>query len=170
MRRLFRLIVFDLDGTLVDSKRDIAESANATLVACGAPSLPEDAIGRMVGDGAPTLIARALTNLVEHAVQAMPNGGALRVTAAAENGTVNLTFADTGVGMDAAAAARAFEPYFSTKTAGSGLGLANARRNIETCGGSIALTSIPGRGTSVIITLPTAVPAAAHEAGSTPDR
>ncbi len=55
----FQLIVFDLDGTLVDSKRDIAESANATLVACGAPPLPEDAIGRMVGDGAPTLVARA---------------------------------------------------------------------------------------------------------------
>jgi phosphoglycolate phosphatase len=56
---MFQLIVFDLDGTLVDSKRDIAESANATLVACGAPSLPEDAIGRMVGDGAPVLVARA---------------------------------------------------------------------------------------------------------------
>ena len=40
---MFQLIVFDLDGTLVDSKRDIAESANATLVACGAPPLPEDA-------------------------------------------------------------------------------------------------------------------------------
>ena len=58
---MFHLIVFDLDGTLVDSKRDIAESANATLLACGAPSLPEDAIGGMVGDGAPTLIARAFT-------------------------------------------------------------------------------------------------------------
>jgi phosphoglycolate phosphatase len=56
---MFQLIVFDLDGTLVDSKRDIAESANATLVECGAPSLPEDDIVRMVGDGAPTLIARA---------------------------------------------------------------------------------------------------------------
>jgi predicted ABC-type transport system involved in lysophospholipase L1 biosynthesis ATPase subunit len=56
---MFRLIVFDLDVTLVDSKRDIAESANATLVACGAPSLPEDDIGRMVGDGAPMLVARA---------------------------------------------------------------------------------------------------------------
>jgi phosphoglycolate phosphatase len=54
-----RLIVFDLDGTLVDSRRDIAESANATLVACGAEPLSEEAIGRMVGDGAPTLIARA---------------------------------------------------------------------------------------------------------------
>jgi phosphoglycolate phosphatase len=56
---MFRLIVFDLDGTLVDSKRDIAEAANATLVACGAPPLPEDTLGRMVGNGAPVLVARA---------------------------------------------------------------------------------------------------------------
>jgi phosphoglycolate phosphatase len=55
----FRLIVFDLDGTLVDSREDIADSANATLVSYGAQPLSEDAIGRMVGDGAPTLIARA---------------------------------------------------------------------------------------------------------------
>lgn len=55
----FRLIVFDLDGTLVDSRQDIAESANAALVASGAPPLSEEALGRMVGDGAPTLIARA---------------------------------------------------------------------------------------------------------------
>jgi phosphoglycolate phosphatase len=54
-----RLIVFDLDGTLVDSREDIADSANATLVSYGAQPLSEDAIGRMVGDGAPTLIARA---------------------------------------------------------------------------------------------------------------
>jgi phosphoglycolate phosphatase len=55
----FKLIVFDLDGTLVDSKRDIAEAANETLLRCGAPALPEAAIGRMVGDGAPVLLARA---------------------------------------------------------------------------------------------------------------
>jgi phosphoglycolate phosphatase len=55
----FRLIVFDLDGTLVDSRRDIAESANALLQSCGAEPLPEERIGRMVGDGAATLIARA---------------------------------------------------------------------------------------------------------------
>jgi phosphoglycolate phosphatase len=56
---MFQLIVFDLDGTLVDSKRDIAESANATLVAHGASPLTEEAIGRMVGNGAPVLVARA---------------------------------------------------------------------------------------------------------------
>ena len=57
----FRLIVFDLDGTLVDSRRDIAESANALLQSCGAAALPEEHIGRMVGDGAATLVARAFT-------------------------------------------------------------------------------------------------------------
>jgi phosphoglycolate phosphatase len=56
---VFRLIVFDLDGTLIDSRRDIADAANAVLVESGAPALPEEQIGRMVGDGAPTLIARA---------------------------------------------------------------------------------------------------------------
>jgi phosphoglycolate phosphatase len=59
MTATFRLIVFDLDGTLVDSRQDIAESANAALVACGAQPLSEEALGRMVGDGAPKLIARA---------------------------------------------------------------------------------------------------------------
>jgi phosphoglycolate phosphatase len=53
------LVVFDLDGTLVDSRRDIADAANALLVECGANALPEDAVGRMVGDGAATLVARA---------------------------------------------------------------------------------------------------------------
>jgi phosphoglycolate phosphatase len=57
----FSLVVFDLDGTLVDSRRDIASSANALLEACGARPLPEEQIGRMVGDGAATLVARAFT-------------------------------------------------------------------------------------------------------------
>jgi len=51
--------VFDLDGTLVDSRRDIAESANAVLEACGGAPHSEEAIGGMVGDGAALLIARA---------------------------------------------------------------------------------------------------------------
>src|SRR5262249_34705467 len=49
----------DLDGTLVDSRRDLAESVNTTLESYGAPVLAEDVVGRMVGNGAPTLVARA---------------------------------------------------------------------------------------------------------------
>jgi phosphoglycolate phosphatase len=54
-----RLAVFDLDGTLVDSRRDLAESANALLEECGCRAQDEAAIGRMVGDGAAVLVARA---------------------------------------------------------------------------------------------------------------
>lgn len=59
---MIRLFVFDLDGTLVDSLRDLADSANALLAACGAPALGEAAIGGMVGDGAATLVARAFAS------------------------------------------------------------------------------------------------------------
>ena len=54
----FQLYVFDLDGTLVDSRRDLADSANALLAECGASPLSEDHVGRLVGDGAATLVAR----------------------------------------------------------------------------------------------------------------
>jgi|tagenome__1003787_1003787.scaffolds.fasta_scaffold20803970_2 phosphoglycolate phosphatase len=58
-RRQFQLYVFDLDGTLIDSRRDLANALNALLVECGAAPLAEDRVGRMVGDGAATLVARA---------------------------------------------------------------------------------------------------------------
>jgi phosphoglycolate phosphatase len=57
--RIYRLVAFDLDGTLVDSRRDLAESVNALLVECGGEALPEEAVGRMVGDGAAVLVTRA---------------------------------------------------------------------------------------------------------------
>jgi signal transduction histidine kinase len=137
--------------------------ADSTIDIRVAPDLP-----RVWADR--TLIARALTNLVENALQAMPAGGTLRIDAEAGESLVTLAFVDTGVGMDAEAAARAFEPYFSTKTGGSGLGLANARRNIETCGGSIVLTSVPGQGTSVRVTLLRHDRHDAPGSGSTPVR
>ena len=59
MHPAFSLVVFDLDGTLIDSRRDIAESANAVLEECGCQPHPEEVIGGMVGDGAAMLIARA---------------------------------------------------------------------------------------------------------------
>ena len=51
--------MFDLDGTLVDSRRDIADAANELLVSCGGAPIPEERIGRMVGEGAALLVARA---------------------------------------------------------------------------------------------------------------
>jgi phosphoglycolate phosphatase len=60
MGDLHRLIAFDLDGTLIDSRRDLAESANQVITELGGTPLPEDTIGRMVGEGAAVLIRRAL--------------------------------------------------------------------------------------------------------------
>jgi len=69
---------------------------------------------------------------------------------------VLLEITDTGVGMDAEAVSRIFEPYFSTKATGTGLGLTIAKRNIELTGGTIAVSSEKGVGTTVTITLPAA--------------
>ena len=69
---------------------------------------------------------------------------------------MQLRVTDSGVGMDAESIARIFEPYFSTKAIGTGLGLTIAKRNVEANGGTISVTSERGRGTSVTVTLPLA--------------
>ena len=107
------------------------------------------------------LIGRALTNIIENALHAMPATGTLTVGASAADGWVDLRVADSGVGMDAASLARIFEPYFSTKAIGTGLGLTIAKRNVEANGGSIAVESELGRGTTVTLRLPKAAAAAA---------
>jgi signal transduction histidine kinase len=111
-------------------------------------SLPALAVDRM-------LIGRALTNIIENALHAMPGGGTLTVDAAlAPDRMVQLRVTDTGIGMDDQAIAKIFEPYFSTKAIGTGLGLTIAKRNVEANRGLISVTSEKGRGTSVTITLP----------------
>ncbi|HTK29332.1 MAG TPA: HAMP domain-containing sensor histidine kinase [Vicinamibacterales bacterium] len=105
-----------------------------------------------------TLFSRALTNVIENALHAMPGGGSLRITSSHEAGASHVAVAvsDTGIGMDATALGRIFEPYFSTRTAGTGLGLTIAKRNVELNGGAIAVASERGVGTRVTMTLPVA--------------
>jgi signal transduction histidine kinase len=116
-----------------------------------APSdLPEALVDRV-------LLSRALTNVVENALHAMPGQGTLQVSArAVPSKELEVTVVDSGVGMDAAALARIFEPYFSTKATGTGLGLTIARRNVELNGGTIAVASTPGQGTTVTLRVPKA--------------
>jgi signal transduction histidine kinase len=107
-----------------------------------------------------TLFARALTNIIENALHAMPGGGRLSIATrqsaagappAARAIVVEVT--DTGVGMDQDALNKIFEPYFSTKATGTGLGLTIAKRNTELNGGTIGVTSQRGAGTTVTMTL-----------------
>jgi signal transduction histidine kinase len=103
-----------------------------------------------------TLLARAVTNIIENALHAMPAGGTLRVEARAAVDRVALSISDTGIGMDRDAINRIFEPYFSTRAAGTGLGLTIAKRNVELNNGSIDVQSEKGKGTTVRLMLPTA--------------
>ena len=112
-----------------------------------AASLPRLSVDR-------SLISRALVNLIENSLQAMPRGGTLSVLARVEGENLAIEVADTGVGMDQAALARIFEPYFSTKDTGTGLGLAIARKAVEEHGGRIDVTSVPGEWTTMRMLLP----------------
>jgi signal transduction histidine kinase len=106
-------------------------------------------------------LQNVLVNLAINARDAMPEGGVLSISALFAEGPeapeVEVTVADTGTGMARDVLARAFEPRFSTKPTGNGMGLAGARQFIDEAGGRITISSTLGRGTAVTIRLPTAV-------------
>jgi signal transduction histidine kinase len=103
------------------------------------------------------LLARALENLLRNAFEAMPDGGTLTVRAARgeEPGTVVIEVSDTGTGMDARTRERAFDDFFTTKPAGTGLGLPLVKRIATAHGGDVTIHHRMPRGTCVRITLKT---------------
>lgn len=102
----------------------------------------------------PGAIKQALLNLFVNARQAMPMGGELIVRATRNGNLVELSVTDTGVGMTADELDRCFEVYYSTKRAGTGLGLSTTKRILEEHGAEIRVISEPGRGTSFSIVFP----------------
>jgi signal transduction histidine kinase len=100
------------------------------------------------------LFQQGLLSLALNAVQAMPQGGTLSITAEARGGEVYLSFIDTGVGIPPEVRARIFDPFFTTKSAGNGLGLPTLRRIVEAHGGRVEVQSEPGKGTKFTLVLP----------------
>jgi signal transduction histidine kinase len=100
------------------------------------------------------MFKQALLNLMLNAEQALPSGGAITLQAAVDADHVCLSLIDTGPGMTAAVLAKVFEPFFSTKSSGSGLGLPTTRKIVEAHGGSIEAQSDVGKGTKFTIRLP----------------
>jgi signal transduction histidine kinase len=120
-------------------------------------------------EGNHTELQQALLNLCLNAIQAMPEGGTLRVVAEAcelqedflqpgetlrPGGYLRLTVADTGQGMSAAVRERLFEPFFTTKESGTGLGLLSCQRIVASHGGVMRLESEPGKGTVFQLYIP----------------
>jgi two-component system, NtrC family, sensor histidine kinase HydH len=100
------------------------------------------------------MFKQAILNLMLNAEQALPGGGAITVQASALSDHVSLSLIDTGPGMAPEVLAKVFEPFFSTKSTGSGLGLPTTRKIVEAHGGSIDVQSEVGKGTKFTIRLP----------------
>lgn len=97
------------------------------------------------------MMSRAFMNLFANAYQAMPNGGVLcvKTTLTDDGRTVHLTISDTGVGMEAVQLKQIFDPFYTNKTGGIGLGLPIVQQIIDAHDGRIRVESEAGRGTSV---------------------
>jgi signal transduction histidine kinase len=133
-----------------------AESQNVNIEATLDPSAP-----RIMGDV--NQLKQVFINLLNNAIDAMPSGGRVDVTTreVAGNGTgpqVEIAFEDSGVGIPADKITRIFDPFFTTKEdgKGTGLGLPISKRIVKRHGGTIAVSSTPGRGTRFTICLPVA--------------
>ena len=130
----------DLNALVVEQLERITVPGAVTVRRDLAPDLPGVAVD-------PAQVGLVLGNLISNAVQAMPDGGTLTVASAHSNGSAALAVVDTGTGIAADVLTRIFEPLFTTKNRGIGLGLSIARNLTEANGGTIAVESGPGQGT-----------------------
>ena len=140
----------DLNSLVRDAADFLApelKSRNILLELDLAPGLP-------VLDVDHDQLKQAFFNIIKNASEAMKQGGLLKIRTGSDAGWINVTFADTGGGMTQETMARVFEPYFTTKKGGSGLGLMITQRIIRAHGGEVVLESDPGQGLRLTLRLP----------------
>jgi two-component system, sporulation sensor kinase E len=97
---------------------------------------------------------RALLNLIKNALAAMPEGGELRLQTMKEPDGASIIVSDTGIGIPEDLQGKIFEPYFTTRETGSGLGLTVVYKVVREHGGDLHMQSVPDRGTTFRITIP----------------
>jgi signal transduction histidine kinase len=135
------------------------------------PPPPEVTVAREDGPDLPYAQAdrdqlrQVLLNLLSNAYEAVqanavpgtgPNGGTVTIRTSSNDGKISIAVVDTGIGMDDETRAQVFEPFFSKKTRGTGLGLAVTRRIVDSHGGLIQIDSEVGRGTTFTVEFPAA--------------
>ena len=145
--RGLELATADLPG-IVDEALSVVSIPNIIKVSVDI----EEGIPPLVVDR--TAIRRVLSNLITNAVQAMPRGGQLTIRISSAEGAASINVEDTGEGIPKENMDKMFEPLFTTRAKGQGLGLAVCKKLVEAHGGSIAIDSRVGRGTRVKVTIP----------------
>ena len=154
----FELAPVDVNALCADAARASAPEEAPGIALTLAPGLPP-----IVTDG--ERLRLALVNLLTNARNAVTASGGGREeirlsTSQAADGRVIIEVCDRGVGIGADDLPRVFDPFFTTRGTGTGVGLAITRNIIEGLGGTIAIASAPGRGTDVRVELPPAAAAA----------
>jgi PAS domain S-box-containing protein len=155
-------IVSDLQDYAVPLKPDLSQVNIAQLLkdALSKTQIPsnvnlsvrvEEGLQLMIDPG---LMKRVFSNLITNAVQAMPEGGELTVDASKSDEEALVSFHDTGVGIPQEDFSKLFNPFFTTKAKGQGLGLAVCKRLVEAHGGEITVESRLGEDTTFTIRLP----------------
>jgi signal transduction histidine kinase len=114
-------------------------------------SLAEEGAHAMIDEAS---MRGALMNVMLNAVEAMPDGGVLSISVEQTEETLRLEIADTGSGIDEEHATKIFEPFYTTKEQGLGLGMPYAKKIIDQHAGTISLSSQLGEGTTIRIVIP----------------
>jgi len=138
-----------VDRALLLAREELREKrASVRRVSCAEPAdLPQPCID-------PDLMCQVLLCLLSNAAEAVPQGGEITVEASRRNGTIELAVADSGPGVPPELRERVFEPFFTTRSRGVGLGLAVARQIVQAHGGKIEVDDAPAGGARFIVRLP----------------
>ncbi len=137
---------------IAELARPLAETAGIELI------VSQETDGVSIGADL-DLLKQAMLNVVINAIEAMPDGGQLRFESAVRGDDAEVRICDTGCGIRPELKEKVFGLYFTTKQTGSGIGLAMTFRIVQLHDGTIDFTSEPGKGTTFVIRIPTAVPA-----------
>ena len=141
--------IIDVSSSLNDCVSLIKHSPEATEVHSFHVSIDDE----LCIEGDETQLKQVCWNLARNAIQAMPEGGRLSISAFAENENVIILFDDTGIGMNRKMLDRLFEPFVSG-SGGTGLGLSIVHRIVQEHGGRVSVESAPGKGTKVRVEFP----------------
>ena len=140
-------VEYDMQTLINETLSSISISKAVEVSSTVEPDLPKLNVD-------PSLLRRAFTNIVTNALQAMPDGGKLRIKAWRSEKLATVSFQDTGKGISEDVKAKIFSPLFTTKEKGVGLGLAVTRRLVESHRGEIKVTSKLGEGTTFTVEIP----------------